>query len=85
MKYFVPAVLVLFGACALIGCSKKPLTPAVAVSWTNDEVGVATSPALGLAGGKAVVCIVCDAGSMGHQRRRYHPLEVGERADVRAQ
>jgi hypothetical protein len=61
MKYLIPVVLALLGTLALVGCARKPLTPP-SVVWTNDEVYVTTSPALGLAGGKAVVCVVSEPG-----------------------
>jgi hypothetical protein len=37
----------------------------VAVLWTNDEIAPCASPALGLAGGQAVVCAVDDHGVWG--------------------
>jgi len=60
MKYLIPVVVALVIALALVGCRKK--LPAPAVLWTNDAVDITTSPALGLAGGKSVVCVVGEPG-----------------------
>jgi outer membrane protein assembly factor BamB len=60
MKCLIRLVLVLLIALAFVGCRKK--LPAPAVLWTNDEVGITTSPALGLVAGKAVICVVSGPG-----------------------